>query len=222
MAEEFARWMPEQPVEAEIVIKKSRFIGHILPARSIEEAEAVIAEVALRHKAANHNCYAYTVGLGVPVERFSDAGEPSGTAGRPILEVLRKRGLVHTAIVVTRYFGGTLLGANGLVRAYTDASVAAVEAAELVRIEELVKVHVTCEYGAYGRMEYALRQLGHALLDVAFAEQVTFALWVTPDAVATLRSQVADWTGGQARFETDPPRMVGIRQSGEVLPDLLA
>ena len=123
----------------EIVIKKSRFIGYGKPVESEAEAAAFIEAIKKKHWDATHNCSAYVIGERDEIQKQSDDGEPSGTAGKPILEVIKAQGLKNTVIVVTRYFGGIMLGAGGLIRAYTDGAVAAIEAAEAVRIEEAVQ-----------------------------------------------------------------------------------
>ena len=123
------------PAAAELVEKKSRFIGYAAPVADEAAALAFVQEIKARHRDATHNCYAYQAGDNDQFQRSSDDGEPSGTAGRPILEVIRGRGLKNTAVVVTRYFGGILLGTGGLVRAYGAAAKQALEAAVLVRCE---------------------------------------------------------------------------------------
>jgi uncharacterized YigZ family protein len=208
---------PAAPTEAEIVIKKSRFIGQVRPVRSVDEAEVALQEIRAVHKTATHNCYAYTVGLGVPVERFSDDGEPSGTAGRPILEVLRRRGVANTLLVVTRYFGGTLLGANGLVRAYTDASVAALDAADWLNCRLMRRVTVRVDYGRFGKLEYELSQAGYTLREKEFAEDVRLILWADADQVPDLQQHLADWTDGTAAVEVSPAEYVGENADGDLV-----
>ena len=114
---------------AEFVINKSRFIGYGCPCETEEEALAFLARIRQKHKDATHNCYAYIIGLNSGIMRYNDDGEPGGTAGMPIIEVMKARGVVNCAVVVTRYFGGILLGAGGLVRAYAQGSKAALDAA---------------------------------------------------------------------------------------------
>ena len=128
---------------AEFVINKSRFIGYGCPCETEEEALAFLARIRQKHKDATHNCYAYIIGLNSGIMRYSDDGEPGGTAGMPIIEVMKARGVVNCAVVVTRYFGGILLGAGGLVRAYAQGSKAALDAAGVVVMEK--------ERAPYGR-----------------------------------------------------------------------
>ena len=116
----------------EYSIQKSRFIGRAAPVTTVEEALRFLEQVRSEHRTATHNCYAYILGQNAGIMRYSDDGEPGGTAGLPMMEVLKARGVVNCAVVVTRYFGGVLLGTGGLVRAYTQATQAGIEAAELV------------------------------------------------------------------------------------------
>ena len=132
--------------EQEFVINKSRFIGHGAPAETEEEALAFLKEMREKYKDATHNCYAYIIGLNMGTMRYSDDGEPGGTAGMPIIEVMKARGVTNCAVVVTRYFGGVLLGAGGLVRAYTRSASDAVEAAGLVSMEPCTQFSVAVPY----------------------------------------------------------------------------
>ncbi|QSO55280.1 YigZ family protein [Alicyclobacillus curvatus] len=211
----------ESDAEAEIVVKKSRFIGHIVPVQSVEEAERELAKIREVHKAATHNCFAYRIGLGVPIERFSDDGEPSGTAGRPILEVLRRRPILNALVVVTRYFGGTLLGANGLIRAYADGAAQAIEAATVLRCVPMQKVSVTCDYGLYGKLEYELQQDGFSLEDKKYTDSVAFGFWVDTEGTKGVMDKIANLTGGQAHVEAANPEYVGVRPDGSMVHSVL-
>lgn len=145
---------------AEIVIKKSRFIGHAKPVETEEDAIAFIDEIKRLHRQATHNCSAYMVGERDQHQKASDDGEPSGTAGKPILEVIKNKGLKNVAVVVTRYFGGIMLGAGGLVRAYTDGAVAGIEAAEEIVYVLHREVFVDVDYTWYGKLENELHGRG--------------------------------------------------------------
>lgn len=163
----------EQEASCEYVEKKSRFIAYIKPIAAEEEAAAFIAAVKSRHWDARHNVYAYCVGLGADsVQRYSDDGEPQGTAGMPVLEVLRKQQLSNTAVVVTRYFGGVLLGASGLVRAYSKSAAMGIETAGIVQLRLCDLVKVTVEYGALGRLQRELPNRGYAIQNIRFDEKV--------------------------------------------------
>ena len=137
--------------EARFIEKKSEFIGYLCPVQTEEQAVAFIEEIRAMHRKATHNCYAYILREN-NAARHSDDGEPGGTAGVPIYEVLRKEGLTDVCCVVTRYFGGVLLGAGGLVRAYTKGAKDAVDAAQIKCMAEAVKLAVTVDYGLYGRL----------------------------------------------------------------------
>ncbi|SFU65993.1 YigZ family protein [Alicyclobacillus macrosporangiidus] len=213
--------MPEAACQAELVIKKSRFIGHLVPARAVEEAEAALAAIRTEHKTATHNCYAYRVGTGVPVERFSDDGEPSGTAGRPILEVLRRKPVTNALVVVTRYFGGVLLGANGLVRAYADTTSHVIDHAVLLHCRPLCKLDVVCDYGQYGRLEHALTQAGRTLVDRVFTETVSFSLWVPAEEAEAVADHIVDTSHGQAQVTRHTAQYAGVRPDGSLVFDVL-
>lgn len=203
---------PESSGESEIVLKKSRFIGHVIPLRTLAEANVALEDIQLRHKGANHHCFAYRFGLGVPVERFSDDGEPGGTAGRPILEVLRRREIENALVVVTRYFGGTLLGASGLIHAYTDATVAGLDAVSLLTCERMQRIAVDCDYGHYGKLEHLLTRLGYAILDKTFTDRVQFHVWSSVLEAQGVVERLADGSQGQAICTLSAAEYVGVRQ----------
>lgn len=211
---------PAQPGEAEIVVKKSRFIGHVFPIKSVDEAETYLSVIREQYKTANHNCYAYTVGLGVPVERYSDDSEPSGTAGRPILDVLRHHELSNLLVVVTRYFGGTLLGTGGLVRAYTDGTLAALSNTTLVTCRRMSRIEVSIDYGFFGRVQHELASSPYDLTNQDFGAAVTLEVYVPTEDVQTLSSQLADWTNGQAQVEVAEPNWVGVDENNTLVHGL--
>lgn len=160
------------PAAAELVEKKSRFIGYAAPVADEAAALAFVQEIKARHRDATHNCYAYQAGDNDQFQRSSDDGEPSGTAGRPILEVVRGRGLKNTAVVVTRYFGGILLGTGGLVRAYGAAAKLALEAAGLVRCEPARLYALAVDYASWQRVEAFLQSSGCEQKKVGFSDRV--------------------------------------------------
>lgn len=160
------------PAAAELVEKKSRFIGYAAPVADEAAALAFVQEIKARHRDATHNCYAYQAGDNDQFQRSSDDGEPSGTAGRPILEVIRGRGLKNTAVVVTRYFGGILLGTGGLVRAYGAAAKLALEAAGLVRCEPARLYALAVDYASWQRVEAFLQTSGCEQKNVGFSDRV--------------------------------------------------
>ena len=183
---------------AEYVVQKSRFLGLAAPVQTEEEALALLRRVREEHRTANHHCYAYILGQNAGVMRYSDDGEPGGTAGMPILEVLRARGVVNCAVVVTRYFGGILLGAGGLTRAYSHSCALAVEAAGVC--EMLPTQRWLCEvaYPLWDRVQHALRGLPVRLENTVFTTSVQFELLTrTVDADALLDT-LARVTDGRA------------------------
>ena len=129
-----------QRAQDEFIVNKSRFIGYACPCETEEEALAFLKEIREKHRDATHNCYAYAIGANAGIMRYSDDGEPGGTAGLPMMEVLKSRGVVNCCVVVTRYFGGVLLGAGGLVRAYTKGCAIALNAAQVSVMEKTARV----------------------------------------------------------------------------------
>jgi uncharacterized YigZ family protein len=160
----------------ETVIQKSRFIGYASPAVSEEEAMFFIRTIRERHRDATHNCYAYIVGKNQGIIRYSDDGEPSGTAGLPMLDVLKNKGLTDCVVVVTRYFGGTLLGTGGLVRAYTHGCRIAVDAAVPVRMEMTNCYHCSVPYNCWDSLRHALEKTSAILSEITYTDQISFIL----------------------------------------------
>ncbi|RCX20405.1 putative YigZ family protein [Fontibacillus phaseoli] len=184
--------------DKEIVIKKSRFIGHVKPVQSEEEAVSFIEEIKKRHWNATHNCSAYMIGERDEIQKQSDDGEPSGTAGKPILEVIRNQGLKNIAIVVTRYFGGIMLGAGGLIRAYTDGAVAAIEAGEAITRVLHREVFVELDYTWLGKAENELRNRGIRTGETTFADKVTLLCLPLDGEAQAFKDWMTDMTQGQA------------------------
>ncbi len=188
--------------EGEIVEKKSRFIGQIRPVTSEEEAYAFIEEIKKKHYDARHNCFAFSVGADMPLLRFSDDGEPQGTAGKPILEVITSSEIHNICIVVTRYFGGTLLGTGGLVRAYTDASKAALENCETKLIEKLIPTDIKTNYTDMGKIQYILGNHDVKIIDTIYADDVLLKMNLRkPDAEQIIK-EITDATSARAAIET--------------------
>ena len=172
----------------EFIIHKSRFIGHGAPVRSEEEALDFLADVRRAHKDASHNCYAYIVGRNAGIARYSDDGEPSGTAGAPIIEVIKAQGVVDVCVVVTRYFGGILLGAGGLIRAYAQGSKTALNAARVVVMHKTHRYLFDADYAMVGKLDYFLKFQPVRVNGRDFAESVTYDVSVRQaDAPAFLR-----------------------------------
>lgn len=184
------------PGASEIEIKKSRFLGAIERAATEDEARAFINGCRRLHPDANHHCSAYVIGERGRIQHSSDDGEPAGRAGVPMLSVLHKRGLTDTVAVVTRYFGGTLLGAGGLIRAYGHATTAAVEAAGIVERQPRLLVAIAAPHETAGRLEHALRASPFTLRDVSYADRAIFTLQTTGTELDSLRAWLAATTDG--------------------------
>lgn len=183
--------------EAEIIVKKSRFLGQACPVADEKEAATFVTEVKKKYHEATHNCHAWIID---PLnQRSNDDGEPSGTAGRPMLEVLRKENLEQVVVVVTRYFGGILLGANGLVRAYGQVCKEALVAAGMGSMLPHRRLTVAVDYTLYGKLANQVRERNITVLDNAFTELVTVTLGVPLAQVPAVKDWLVDLSSGQAR-----------------------
>lgn len=167
-----------QAAEAEFTEKKSRFIGRAYPVETEEEARVILERTRKEHWDASHNVFAYRVGLRPEIQRFSDDGEPGGTAGMPMLEVLRGESVQNTLVIVTRYFGGVLLGTGGLVRAYTRGAQEAVRAAGIIRKEICCRYCLSIEYTQLGKLQYTLAKEDYVTESVDYTEQVELTVIV--------------------------------------------
>ena len=188
---------------AEFTINKSRFIGCGCPCQTEEEALAFLQRIRTRHKDATHNCYAYIIGLNSGIMRYSDDGEPGGTAGMPIIEVMKARGVVNCAVVVTRYFGGVLLGAGGLVRAYAQGSKTALDAAGVVVMEKSARYMVEVDYATWQRLDYFLKRAPVIIEHSEFAASVVCTLMVRCKDADALLAEIARVTDGKAEILPD-------------------
>ncbi|GAB3712041.1 YigZ family protein [Nocardiopsis oceani] len=201
--------------EHEIEIKKSRFICALARVDSEDAAREFIAERRKEHWSASHNCTAYVLGEDGGVQRSSDDGEPGGTAGVPMLEVLRHRRITDTVAVVTRYFGGTKLGAGGLIRAYGNAVSAAVEEFGLLERRRLLVVDVFADYVLGGRLESDLRDSPITVRDVSYEERVRIEVALPEDALADFGVRLAELTGGKADLEVRGSTVVEVEPDTE-------
>lgn len=188
----------EQFGQAEIVIEKSTFIGYAKPVNNEEEALAFIQEIKKKHRDATHNVPAYVLGEHNEIQRCNDDGEPSGTAGVPVLEVLKKEDVRDVAVVVTRYFGGIKLGTGGLVRAYTRGAKIALEAAKIITKVLYQVVVATVDYTMLGALQNQLRLNQYDTKDIVYDELVHLHVWVEQDDVANFKAQIIEWTNGRA------------------------
>jgi uncharacterized YigZ family protein len=188
----------QQYGSSEIIIKKSRFIGHAKPVSTEEEAWQFIEAIKKEHASATHNCSAYLIGERDQIQKQSDDGEPSGTAGKPILEVIKNQGLKNIAVVVTRYFGGIMLGAGGLIRAYTDGAVVGIEAAGPIYMVNHRCVTVEIDYTWYGKLENEFRSRGLLLGDAQFTHKVIVTCYPLGEEAEAFVNWITDFTQGQS------------------------
>lgn len=182
--------------------KKSEFIGHICPVKTAEEAVAFIEHIKSQNRKARHNVYAYVLRDG-NTSRYSDDGEPQGTGGVPVLDVINKAGLTDVCVVVTRYFGGVLLGASGLVRAYSQACSLAVAAARKMEMCECSRISFSCDYTLYGRVSYLLPEFGVITEKEDFADTVNLSVLCKSELVEELKRKLTDVSNGQLELSED-------------------
>ena len=185
---------------AEFEEKRSLFIGHARPVKTEEEAAEFIKEKKKEFADATHNVFGYIIKNGI-VARYSDDGEPQGTAGMPVLDTIRKSGVTDACVVVTRYFGGILLGAGGLVRAYSHGAKLALEAAEIITYEQYTVLRVRCNYSDYQKVQPMFFKSGAVIDDTDFGESVTVTLAVKDEVVASLSEKIRESTSGRAVAE---------------------
>lgn len=189
--------------EAEIVEKKSRFIANVSPISSEEEATNFIAEIKKQHYNARHNCFAYVIGGDIPIVKFSDDKEPNGTAGKPILDVLLGEKIENAIIVVTRYFGGTLLGTGGLVRAYGKSAKEGILAGKIVQMDVYTKVFINVDYSLIGKIQYEVSNNGHIIIDTEYTDLVKFSLYVKSELVDEFIKNIVNITNNVANINKE-------------------
>lgn len=188
--------------EGEIIEKKSRFIATVRPVETEEEAAAFIQEMKKQYWDARHNCSAFVIGERAELTRCSDDGEPSGTAGRPMLEVLLGEGLCNVAVVVTRYFGGTLLGTGGLVRAYGQAVKAGLSQCTVISKEKGELLSIIADYNDIGRLQHLLAGLQVPVMDTVYGEKVTIRVVLPLSETEAVKQAVTEATGARTLLET--------------------
>lgn len=181
----------------EIVEKKSHFIGYVRHTESEEEALAFINEIRKKHYDARHNCFAYCVDGEQQTQRFSDDGEPGGTAGKPILEVIKGNELCDVCIVVTRYFGGTLLGTGGLVRAYTDAAKACIENTQVLAKRRMIPMKLHTNYTDFGKIQYLLASEEIPIIDSEYGEDVRVHVEIFVDDADEVKKKLIEVTAAR-------------------------
>ncbi|MDO4261087.1 MAG: YigZ family protein [Eubacteriales bacterium] len=187
--------------QGEIVEKKSRFIATVRPVGTEEEALAFVEEMRKKYWDARHNCWAYVLGERQELMRCSDDGEPSQTAGKPMMDVLTGAGLTDTAVVVTRYFGGTLLGTGGLVRAYSAAVREGLKDSLVITKYRGTRLTVETDYNDLGRLQYLFGQRGLRLLDASYTDKVSFSVLAKASEADRIKNEVTEAVGGRAKLE---------------------
>ncbi len=209
-------WIMEYEIlengEGKIVEKKSTFIGAIASVHSEEEALSFIAEKKKEHYDARHNCFAYLIGDKNELIRSSDDGEPSGTAGRPMLDVLLGANVHNVCAVVTRYFGGVLLGTGGLVRAYTKATEEGLAACTLLERHEGFHLSLDIDYGLLGKVQYLLNEKNIFIAGSAYSDRVVFHVYVDEEEVESLKKELINQTNAQIKIEEIEKCSYGISE----------
>ena len=194
--------------EGEIIEKKSRFIAQIAPVETEEEAYAFVESVKKKHYDARHNCHAFAIGKENTLYRFSDDGEPQGTAGKPILEVISGNQVTDICIVVTRYFGGTLLGTGGLVRAYTEAAKLALADAGIHQMQRMKLMDITCSYNDSGKVQYLLSTNEISIENTEYGADVTFHTAVPVADVTMIEKKITEATAARAVIDEKGEKFV--------------
>ncbi|MBS4190243.1 YigZ family protein [Bacillus sp. FJAT-49705] len=184
--------------EHEIVIQKSRFIAYVSRAESEADAQEFIQEIKKKHWDATHNCSAYMIGEHDQIQKANDDGEPSGTAGVPILEVLKKKHLKDTVVVITRYFGGIKLGAGGLIRAYGKATSEGIDYTGIVERKLMRIMHTKIDYTFLGKLENELRSSVYSIKDIHYLDNVEIETFVEEDQTGSFTNWMIELTNGQA------------------------
>ena len=177
---------------AQITEKKSRFIGDVYNIENEEDALYYINETKKKYWDARHHCYAYIIGNNNEIKRFSDDGEPSGTAGKPILDVLDKSGIANCLIIVTRYFGGTLLGTGGLIRAYSEAAKSGIEASGIMEVKKGIKAQIDADYNSFGKIQYMCMERNIIIMGTEYSENVHINMIIEESEYAHFQKAVAD------------------------------
>lgn len=202
--------IPAGTGEAEYIEKRSRFIGHVWHVKSEEEAVSRIQEMREKYWDANHNVYAYGIKESGAM-RYSDDGEPGGTSGQPTMNVFLKNELTDFCCVVTRYFGGTLLGAGGLVRAYSKTAVMALEEAGIAEMKTLSRLVVLCSYPQFERIKFELKNFDAVILDTEYGADVTLTVTVPQENTESFRLRVIELTAATAMVEPDGEVLVPVK-----------
>lgn len=196
--------------KCEQIINKSKFIGHAKPVESKEEADLFFAEIRKLHKSATHNVPAFVIGEQFQNQWASDDGEPQGTSGAPIVQMLVKEGITNVAIIITRYFGGVKLGTGGLVRAYTGTAKLTVEEAKLCEVREQFNLKIKIDYTYLGKFQNLAQGSEYKILDTQFMDKVNLNLATEPDNILRLKAIVADITAGNYSITSESISLIKV------------
>lgn len=194
----------------EIIIEKSRFIAYAKPVESEEEAIAFIASIKKKHKDATHNVPAYLIGEQNEIQRYNDDGEPSGTAGVPILEMMKKEDLKNLVVVVTRYFGGIKLGTGGLVRAYTKAAKMAIDASQIIFKSKLTQLIFRVDYNLLGKIEYEIEKNNFIIYSKSYMDYVEIVLLVEDESITEIVGQYENWIQNKADYSVGKTELFNV------------
>ncbi len=197
--------------------KKSKFITNVKPVSSEEDAVEFINEIKTRHWNATHNVYAYSINGDSLIQRYSDDGEPSGTAGMPALEVIRRTGVQNVTVVVTRYFGGTLLGASGLIRAYSHGASLGLEAAEVVTRKLCVNINIMLEYTLFGKLQNMLMTNNNIIKDIQYGQDVELTVLIEDGSEEALIKEIVENTNGRAIIECGEKEYITLNSEGKLI-----
>jgi len=194
--------------QAELVIEKSRFIGHARPVATREEADAFLREIRARYRDATHNVPAFVIGEKFQLQWASDDGEPQGTSGVPMLQMMVKEGITDTAVVVTRYFGGIKLGTGGLVRAYTNAAKAALEDAGIRQVKDQTVITASMDYTYLGKLQNEQKNGYFQIADTAFSDVITATIHSEPEDAQRVKEFLSELTGGRYLLINEEERLI--------------
>ncbi|AYO30767.1 MAG: hypothetical protein PWR06_1522 [Thermoanaerobacteraceae bacterium] len=189
------------PAQHTTIIKKSKFISNVLPVENQDEAEKYIDSLRKKYWDATHNVYAFTIGLNDETQKFSDDGEPSGTAGKPVLEVIKSKALKNVLVVVTRYFGGILLGAGGLIRAYSESAAGGLNEAGIVKKIKYDIYEVKVDYNQLGKLQWEINQKGLFISDINFSQDVLMKVCVPVNSALNFKEFIMNITSGLANMK---------------------
>jgi len=203
--------------DTSFVEKKSRFITYVQPVYTEEEALQFLSTIRKKHYDATHNCYAYILGEFMNIQRSSDDGEPAGTAGVPILEVLKKEELTNSIVIVTRYFGGILLGAGGLIRAYTQGAAEGIKAAGTVRVQPFAVYRLKMDYSHLNKLQYEMSKKDYIIESIEYQENVAMKVLTPLGAENAFLRDTAQWTNGNIEIESLGEQMLKVDEASSTI-----